>query len=300
MPAAELSDPGVPRPPRGGRRTGAPALRFTRARIAFTGSETQRSPGGGFRAGVQEPGGSGRRRRTRHGPVDPRRGTGGGPPLEFLPVSRVILDRRRPKPPARDSTVRAAYDRRARTRTPTTFAFGCAMPWCRRICTTWGQRPAMRWSATWGPGWTATSTRRRSCGRSPPTPGSSRCTKRHRWWAAWRRPSCWCAMRRALPLDGRGTRRWWRCSGTAPALLAARFGYVPVFDMLVRWSAVADPVLREVVESALSSRKLAARFGIDVARVRQALSASTPAPRNPDHDVGPTRDRSKSRRRRGR
>jgi hypothetical protein len=84
---------------------------------------------------------------------------------------------------------------------------------------------------------------------------------------------------------------------SAPAAIAARFG-VPVFDMLVRWSAVSDPVLRELAEAPLASRKLAGRFGPELERVRRALAASRPAPRNPDHDVGPTRDRSKTRRRR--
>lgn len=82
----------------------------------------------------------------------------------------------------------------------------------------------------------------------------------------------------------------------APALVAARFG-VPVFDMLVRWSATKDPVLREGIAAILLSRKLASRFGPDMARLDAALKATTPAPRNPDHDFGPSRDRSKNRRR---
>ncbi|HEY4012358.1 MAG TPA: hypothetical protein VGM06_03405 [Polyangiaceae bacterium] len=77
---------------------------------------------------------------------------------------------------------------------------------------------------------------------------------------------------------------------------AAHFG-VPVFDMLVRWGAVDDPVLREMLERAVSARKLSGRRGPEVERVRRALEASRPAPRNPDHDVGPTRDRSGSRKR---
>jgi hypothetical protein len=85
----------------------------------------------------------------------------------------------------------------------------------------------------------------------------------------------------------------------APQVAAARFG-VPIFDMLVRWAAVADPELRAVVERNLESRKLGGRFSSDVDRVRRALAASEPPVRNPDHDVGPTRDRSGSRRKRGR
>jgi hypothetical protein len=80
-------------------------------------------------------------------------------------------------------------------------------------------------------------------------------------------------------------------------VLAARFG-VPLFDMLARWAEVKDPTLRDLVARAITTPKLASRFGPDVARVRRALEATEPAPRNPDHDVGPTRDRSKSRRRR--
>lgn len=82
----------------------------------------------------------------------------------------------------------------------------------------------------------------------------------------------------------------------APSRVAARFG-VPVFDMLVRWSTTKDPVLREGIAATLRSRKLASRFGPEMARLDAALKATTPAPRNPDHDFGPSRDRSKDRRR---
>jgi hypothetical protein len=81
----------------------------------------------------------------------------------------------------------------------------------------------------------------------------------------------------------------------APSHVAARFG-VPIFDMLVRWSATKDPVLREGIGTILRSRKLASRFGPEMARLDAALKATTPAPRNPDHDFGPSRDRSKNRR----
>jgi hypothetical protein len=82
----------------------------------------------------------------------------------------------------------------------------------------------------------------------------------------------------------------------SPAAVAAVLG-VPVLDMLERWSAASDPVLRDVVSRAIGAPKLAGRLGPEVARVSRALAASRPAPRNPDHDVGPTRDRSKDRRR---
>jgi len=54
--------------------------------------------------------------------------------------------------------------------------------------------------------------------------------------------------------------------------------------------------MREVPAALLGQAKLAGRFGPDVDRVRRALAASRPLPRNPDHDVGPTRDRSGDRR----
>ena len=85
--------------------------------------------------------------------------------------------------------------------------------------------------------------------------------------------------------------------GTGPGIIAASLG-VPIFDMLERWSAVGDPVLREAIRNAVDTRTLAARFSSEVDRVGKALDASRPAPRNPDHDVGATRDRSHSRRKR--
>jgi hypothetical protein len=87
--------------------------------------------------------------------------------------------------------------------------------------------------------------------------------------------------------------------GATPALVAARFG-VPVFDMLMRWASAQDPELREVVRSSTAPAKLAARYGREVARVGAALAASEPPVRNPDHDFGPSRDRSGARRHRGR
>jgi hypothetical protein len=84
--------------------------------------------------------------------------------------------------------------------------------------------------------------------------------------------------------------------GTAPPRVAARFG-VPVFDMLVRWAAAKDPALREVVDRSLAPRSLAGRYGPELARVRAALQASKAPARNPDHDFGPSRDRSGNRKR---
>ena len=84
-----------------------------------------------------------------------------------------------------------------------------------------------------------------------------------------------------------------------PAIVALRFG-VPIFEMLARWAAVTDPALRDVVTANVDARKLKGRFSPEVARVHAALTASEAPVRNPDHDVGPTRDRSGARRKRGR
>lgn len=68
--------------------------------------------------------------------------------------------------------------------------------------------------------------------------------------------------------------------GRAPAVVAARFG-VPVFDKLVEWSAVEMPELREAIEKNLKDGKLGGRFTPEVERVRRALNASAPVPRDP-------------------
>lgn len=83
--------------------------------------------------------------------------------------------------------------------------------------------------------------------------------------------------------------------GRLPTALAIRFG-APVFDALTRWTETDDPELRAVLSAILDDSRLASRFGQDVARVRRLLQGTRPPPRNPDHDVGPTRDRSKRRR----
>jgi hypothetical protein len=83
--------------------------------------------------------------------------------------------------------------------------------------------------------------------------------------------------------------------GLVPPRVALRFG-VPVFDLLERWAGEKDPVLRGVVEAVLGARSLGGRFGAEMDRVRGALLASRGPVRNPDHDFGPSRDRSKSRR----
>lgn len=83
--------------------------------------------------------------------------------------------------------------------------------------------------------------------------------------------------------------------GTAPPALANRFG-VPLFDLLVRWAETTHPVQRAIVDRAIAPRSLSGRFGPDVDRVRAVLHTSKAPARNPDHDHGPSRDRSGNRR----
>jgi hypothetical protein len=83
---------------------------------------------------------------------------------------------------------------------------------------------------------------------------------------------------------------------TAPSELAARFG-APVFDLLARMSDIKEPVLREAILKNLESKRLARRYGEDVARVRRALEATAPVARDPRSNVGPTRRRGKRDRR---
>ncbi len=80
----------------------------------------------------------------------------------------------------------------------------------------------------------------------------------------------------------------------APVEAAARFG-VPVFELLVRWSATKDPVLRELVSAILSSKRLSGRFAEEVARTRAALTATEAPRRDPRTYVGPTRGRGRKR-----
>jgi hypothetical protein len=81
----------------------------------------------------------------------------------------------------------------------------------------------------------------------------------------------------------------------APPRVALRFG-IPVLDLLDRWAAVKDPVLRELVAALLADGKLAGRFRPELEGVRRTLAATEPPVRNPDHDHGPSRDRSGARR----
>lgn len=85
--------------------------------------------------------------------------------------------------------------------------------------------------------------------------------------------------------------------GVAPAAIAARFG-VPMFDRLASWAATEAPELRAAIEATLRSNKLAGRYAPEIARVRAALDASVPPPRDPTILVHGTRGRGKKRSRR--
>ena len=177
----------------------------------------------------------------------------------------------------------------------TTCASGCAMPsWTRSRAS--GARWATPLVARSTRGWTGTST---------PLPSSAR-SALDTWLASLHDAADVVArLDEAFHLAlgaPRAAARWpghkalVATLGEAPPVVATRFG-VPVFDVLATWAATKEPPMREIVAAAIRSRKLAGRFGPEVARVEAALRASEPAPRNPDHDVGPTRDRSKNRRR---
>jgi hypothetical protein len=80
----------------------------------------------------------------------------------------------------------------------------------------------------------------------------------------------------------------------APSIAAVRFG-VPVFTMLEAWSTTKDPVLRDLVTTNVDAKRLAGRFSAEIARVRKAVAANTPAPRDIARKVEHTRGRGKKR-----
>ncbi len=83
----------------------------------------------------------------------------------------------------------------------------------------------------------------------------------------------------------------------APAAMAGRFG-VPMFDHLVTWSNTEMPELRGAIEAVLGEKKLASRYAMELKRVRAALDASIPPPRDPTLAVKGMRGRGKKRSRR--
>lgn len=80
----------------------------------------------------------------------------------------------------------------------------------------------------------------------------------------------------------------------APGALAGRFG-VPVFDHLVTWSNSEDHELRGAIEASIKSDKLASRYAPEIKRVRTALAAALPPPRDPTLAVKGMRGRGKKR-----
>lgn len=80
----------------------------------------------------------------------------------------------------------------------------------------------------------------------------------------------------------------------APGAVAARFG-VPVFDALTRWSETEMPELRAAIEANLGGTNLATRYGPEIGRVKKALDASVPPPRDPTQIVKGMRGRGKKR-----
>jgi len=82
--------------------------------------------------------------------------------------------------------------------------------------------------------------------------------------------------------------------GIAPAAFASRFG-VPVFDHLVTWSNTEMPELRGAIEATLKNDKLTSRYALELKRVRAALAASVPPPRDPTLAVKGMRGRGKKR-----
>jgi hypothetical protein len=81
-----------------------------------------------------------------------------------------------------------------------------------------------------------------------------------------------------------------------PAAVAGRFG-VRVFDLLAAWADTEIPELRAAIEANLKGGALAGRYTSEIARVRDALVATTKAPRDPTIIVHGTRGRGKKRRR---
>lgn len=97
--------------------------------------------------------------------------------------------------------------------------------------------------------------------------------------ATWRYPG-WKALVDALSI--------------APAAATMRFG-VTALDQLARWANTEMPELRGAIEANLRAPRVASRYTDDVARVRAALEASLPPPRDPTLLVKGTRGRGKKR-----
>lgn len=79
-----------------------------------------------------------------------------------------------------------------------------------------------------------------------------------------------------------------------PAKLATRFGS-PVFDHVTLWCNTEVKELRGAIAAVLRDERLASRFADDVKRVRAALDASVPPPRDPTRIIKGMRGRGKKR-----
>ncbi|MSP26540.1 MAG: hypothetical protein EXR75_15610 [Myxococcales bacterium] len=77
---------------------------------------------------------------------------------------------------------------------------------------------------------------------------------------------------------------------SSPARMARKFR-TPVFDALVRWARVEEPALRDAIAANLRGPKIAGHFAAEAERVRRALEASAPIPRDPTLKVQGTRQR---------
>jgi len=77
---------------------------------------------------------------------------------------------------------------------------------------------------------------------------------------------------------------------TSPGLVAGRFR-TPVFDAMVHWAAGCEPPMRDVLAANLRGQKMAGKLAQEAERVRRALAASAPAPRDPTEKVQHTRGR---------
>jgi hypothetical protein len=218
----------------------------------------------------------------------------GATPLEFLPVCGVLALGARA---ASDEAARRrlvaemhthADDLRYRVRDAVVDALG-------RVGGASGDI-LVHETATWMDGYFHAAAVLRAIGREPWLP------RIHRAAGAVSRLADAFELARAAPRAAArypGRKALVEALGRVPIAVALRFG-APVFDLFVQWTATEDPELRDVVSAISSDKRLNSRFAIDLARVRTALRATRAPPRNPDHDVGPTRDRSGARRRGGR
>lgn len=80
--------------------------------------------------------------------------------------------------------------------------------------------------------------------------------------------------------------------GKAPGAIAARHGAV-ILDEVTSWAKTVQPELREAIELTIKTPKLQGRYDDATRKVRDALTASAPVPRDPTIIVHGTRGRAK-------